>query len=95
MCEQCQVAILGRGVSVTKRSGAAVCALLWSCCGYFGSCLDPAQRELYVVFPVAMTLLGIGLLAFSKRVTMLLYVVLLTLEVVLIPPFLSVCWEGT
>jgi predicted cobalt transporter CbtA len=94
MCEQCQVDVLDRGVSLAKRVGAALCALLWSSCGYFGAYVDPAQRELYVVFPVAMTLLGIGLVVFSRRATMALYVVLLALEVVLILPFLSVCWDG-
>jgi hypothetical protein len=94
MCEQCQVAVLSRGVSLAKRVGAALCALLWGSCGYFGSSIDPAQQELYVIFPIAMTLVGIGLVVFSRRATMLLYVVLLALEVVLIPPFLSVCWGG-
>jgi len=94
MCEQCQVAVLDRGVSLTKRVGAALCALLWGSCGYFGSHVDPGQWGLLVVFPVAMALLGIGLVVFSKRATMALYVVLLALEVVLILPFLSVCWDG-
>ena len=86
MCESCQVAVLGREICVAKRIGAALCALLWAFCGYFGLPLG----EFYVVFPVVMMLLGIGLVVFSKRAPMVLYVALLIIETVLIPPFLVI-----
>jgi hypothetical protein len=86
VCESCEVAVLGREICVAKRAGAALCALLWAVCGYFGLALG----ELYVAFPVVMMLLGIGLVVFSKRAPMALYVALLIIETVLIPPFLVV-----
>jgi hypothetical protein len=49
-----------------------------------------ALGEIYVAFPVVMMLLGIGLVVFSKRAPMALYVALLIIETVLIPPFLVV-----
>jgi hypothetical protein len=86
MCELCQVPAFGREMSVAKRIGAALGALLWAFCGYFGWELG----GLYVVFPVTMMLLGIGLVAFSKRTPMVFYVTVLAVEIVLIPPFLMI-----
>ena len=86
MCESCQVAVLGREISVAKRIGAALCVLLWAFCGYFGLALG----EFYVAFPVVMMSLGIGLVIFSKRAPMVLYVALLIIETILIPPFLVI-----
>jgi hypothetical protein len=84
------VPVLGREMSVAKRIGATLGALLWACCGYFAWELG----ELYVAFPVTMMLLGIGLVVFSRRAPMMLYVTLLVVEIVLIPPFLVIYAEG-
>jgi hypothetical protein len=92
---------------VAKRIVAAVCAAFWAFCGYIGFDLvsnvakrtvpgypNAAQWELYVVFPVAMMLLGFGLVVFSKRTPMALYVGLLIVEIVPILPFLVIYGGG-
>jgi hypothetical protein len=86
MCELCQEAVSGREMSVAKRVGAALCALMWTFCGGFGWELG----DFYVAFPVIMMLLGIGLVVFSRRAPLAVYVALLVVEIVLIPPFLVV-----
>ena len=58
--------------------------LMWTFCGGFGWKLG----DLYVAIPVAMMLLGIGLVVYSKRAPMTLYLALLVVEIVLIPPLL-------
>ena len=90
MCELCQVPAFGREMSVAKRIGAVLGASLWALCGYFGWELG----EFYVAFPVTMMLLGIGLVLFSPRAPMLLYVAVLIVEIVLIPPFLVIYGGG-
>jgi hypothetical protein len=70
--------------------GAILCASLWALCGYCGWELG----ALYVAFPVLMTLLGIGLVVFSRRAPMVLYVAVLSIEIVLVPPFLGIYGGG-
>lgn len=92
---------------MTKRIVAALCALLWGLFGYVGFELvshiaqrgvpghpDAGQWELYVVFPAAMMLIGIGLFVFSKRVPAALYVGTVTVELVAVLPFLLVYGGG-
>ena len=92
---------------MAKRIVATVFALFWGFCVYVGFNLvsnvakravpgypSAGQWELYVVFPAVMTLLGLGLVIFSKRAPMGLYAGLLVVEVVPILPFLVVYGGG-
>jgi hypothetical protein len=92
---------------VTKRIVAALCALFWGYFGYVGFDLvfnvtkrgvpgypNAGQWELYVAVPTAMMLLGVGLVFLSKKAPTALYAVLLSMEIIAIPPFLMIYGGG-
>ena len=92
---------------MAKRIAAALCALFWGYFGYVGFHLvsnverrgvpgypNAGQWELYVAVPTAMALLGIVLVVVSKKAPMALYVVVLGIEIVAIPPFLFMYGGG-
>jgi hypothetical protein len=93
--------------SVAKRIVAAIFALFWGYWAYVGFDLvsNVAKRGvpgypnweqwgLYVAFPTAMLLLGIGLTVFSKKAPRALYFSLLIVEIVPILPLLMVYGGG-
>jgi predicted cobalt transporter CbtA len=81
--------------------------LLWGIFGYIGFELvsrvaqrgvpghpNARQWELYVVLPAAMMLIGIGLVVFSNRTPIALYVGIVIVELVAVIPFLLVYGGG-
>lgn len=90
-----------------KRIIAAVFALIWGMLAAIGIGLvsrlaqrgvpgfpKAGQWELYVVVPVAMTLLGVVLVLSATKLSKALYVGLLIAEIALIIPFLLIYGGG-
>jgi TRAP-type C4-dicarboxylate transport system permease small subunit len=88
-----------------RRIIASICVLFWGYSGYIGfslvsevarrtSHVNAGQWDLYVLFPVGMTLLGIGLVAISRRVPTAAYMGLLIIEILPILPFLVMYGGG-
>lgn len=90
-----------------KRIVAAIFALFWGMFAVIGIRLvshlaqrgvpgfpKSGQWDLYVVVPVAMTVLGAVLILSAERLSRALYVALLIAEIALIIPFLLVYGGG-
>ena len=86
---------------------AASCVLFWGYLAYVGFDLisgvargvatghaNVGQWDFYVIFPAAMAVLGIVLVAISRKVPTALYVAVLVIEILPILPFLLVYGGG-
>jgi hypothetical protein len=55
---------------------------------------NTGQWELYILFPAAMTLLGVCLTIFVNRTPKLLFIIIVLALFALIPPYIVACGGG-